>query len=196
MDQEKSEKIISFLKEVDKLKSVYRFTCLADQSRQESDAEHSWHMCVMAMILKNEINAQVDIGRVLEIIIVHDLVEIYAGDTFAFDDQGRKDKEEREARAAEKLFNTLPEKQQKKFYNLWLEYEEGKTEEARFAQAIDKIQALVQNVASAGVCWQKHNVTEQMSRKRNADAMQWDRAIEDICEKLYQQAQENKMFIK
>jgi putative hydrolase of HD superfamily len=194
MDQGKINKLLDFLKEIDKLKMVYRYINLSDNSRKESTAEHTWHVCMIALLLYKEISTKIDICHALKIILVHDLVEIYAGDTFAFDFEGHKDKKEREEAAAKKLFGFLPEDSQNEFYALWHEYEAKKTPESRFAKAVDKMHAVSQNIFSSGSSWKENGVTEEMSRKRNAQAMAFDPVFKAVYDVLYQRAKDEKMW--
>lgn len=195
-ESKKNNKLIDFLREAEKMKSVYRHNCLPDQSRKESNAEHTWSMCLMAMLFHKEIGAKTDLRRVLELIVTHDLVEIYGGDTFAYDDAGHEDQSQREKEGAEKLFSLLPPEYKDMFLSRWQEFEAGETDESKFSQALDKVQAFSQNVFSSGACWQEHNVTENMSRGRNSEAMDFDKALNEFCEALYSEAKDKKMWPK
>lgn len=149
---------MDFIKEIDKLKSIYRQTLLIDGSRNENDAEHSWHLSVMAMLLSEYVDGDINILKVLKMLIIHDLVEVYAGDTFCYNKDANKDKRKRELDAAGRLFGKLPEKQCKEFFGLWEEFEQAKTLEARFASAIDRFQPLFHNYCTNGHTWKKHGV--------------------------------------
>ncbi len=159
---------IAFLVEADKLKSVLRRTPLTDASRMENSAEHSWHLALAAMTLVEYAPAGVNLGRVLELVTVHDLVEIDAGDTFAHDPEANATKAERELAAAERIFNLLPSDQAARVRALWDEFEAGATEEARFANALDRVQALCQNMQSGGGSWSAHAVTRAQVLTRMA----------------------------
>ncbi len=144
---------IEFLREVDKLKQVLRRTSLMDGSRQENSAEHSWHIALAAMVLADHANVEVDLLRVLKMLLMHDIVEIDAGDTFAFDMEGKASQQERENAAAARLFGLLPQKQQAEFMALWEEFEAGESAEAKFAVALDRLLPPLQNFANQGGTW-------------------------------------------
>ncbi|MBI2190756.1 MAG: HD domain-containing protein [Planctomycetes bacterium] len=159
---------IQFVIEVDKLKHVYRHTILTDGSRYENDAEHSWHLALMAMLLSEyAADPHLDLLRAVQMVILHDLVEIDAGDTYCYDDQAARDKAERESRAADRLFNLLPPDQAVEFRSLWNEFEVRSTSEARFAAALDRLQPLLHNFATRGSEWRKHSVTRTKVVERN-----------------------------
>jgi putative hydrolase of HD superfamily len=141
---------LAFLLEADKLKSVLRRTPLVDGSRQENSAEHSWHLVLAAMVLREHVTLACDLVHVLELLAVHDLVEIDAGDTFAYDIPSQSTKAARETAAAERIFGLLPSDQAAPFRELWEEFEAQQTSEARFANALDRVQPLLQNAASGG----------------------------------------------
>lgn len=155
------EKALSFIYEVDKLKSVYRKAMIkSDQNRYENSAEHSWHIALTAITLQQYIKMPLDIQRVVTMLLLHDIVEIDAGDTFAFADQKDLDAQhEKELQAAQRIFGLLPEEQGANFLKIWLEFEEGKTIEARYAVAIDRILPLIQNMQNEGGSWAQHHVS-------------------------------------
>lgn len=159
MDNERLKKQMEFLLEIDKLKTILRRTLLTDGSRRENSAEHSWHLAVMALILSEYANTKIDLFRVIKILLIHDLVEIDAGDTFVYDLQGNRDKEEREKRAAERLFGLLPPDQAEDLHALWKEFEEEQTPEALFASALDRLQPLLHNYFTQGTIWRQHQIT-------------------------------------
>ena len=177
-------KIIDFLEEINKAKDIYRAT-YATEDRHENDAEHSWHMAMFALLLHKELRTEVNIPRVVEMILVHDLVEIYAGDTYVFG--AGSDQREREEDAAERLFSKLPPDLQKNIRGLWDEFEAQQTEESRFARSLDCLQAFSQNVLTKGRVWREKGISEQMSRERNEKAM-YDPALKAIFEALYARA--------
>ena len=150
---------LDFLVELDKLKLVLRRTMVIGESRLENSAEHSWHLGVMAALLAEYAPGDVDRERALTMLLGHDVVEIDAGDTFAFDDAAMADKEQRERRAAERLFGLLPPDQAERLRGLWDEFEAGVTTEARFANALDRFHALLQNVHNQGGTWKRHGIT-------------------------------------
>ena len=136
---------LKFPAEIDKMTSVLRRTVLIDQSRRENDAEHSWHIAVMALLFEEYAIEKVNVSRVALMCVVHDLVEIYAGDTFAYDPKGNEDKEEREAKAADKLFGQLPEEQGKMIRDLWEEFDAVETADAKYATCLDRLQPFLHN---------------------------------------------------
>ena len=140
MEETRLQKQLRFLVEVDQMKNVLRQTLLVDKSRRENDAEHSWHFALMAMLLSEYADgSKVDFYRVLRMALVHDLIEVYAGDTFAYDKKGNEDKEEREKKAADKLFGMLPEDQGKEIRDLWEEFDQMETPDAQYAASIDRL---------------------------------------------------------
>ena len=191
-DELKSQ--LLFLAEVDKMKSVSRQTLLTDKTRTETDAEHSWHFALMALTLYEYVGIEgVDIDRVIKMALIHDLVEIYAGDTYAYDVKGYQDKEARENEAADKLYPLLPEKQAREYRALWEEFEQMETPDALYASAIDRLQSFFNNFLTDGEPWAKHEVTsapiyKRMAPIRTALPALWDfieYVIRDGCEKGY-----------
>ena len=168
MDKERLKKQIEFIIEIDKLKQIYRQTLLMDGSRQENDAEHSWHLALMAMVL-HEYSPKKDLNitKVLKMLLIHDLVEIYAGDTFCYDEEANLDKAERELLAARQLFSILPPDQSQDFRSLWDEFEERKTQEALFAASLDRIQPLICNYLTKGHTWVKYGIKSDKVLERN-----------------------------
>ena len=161
----KVEKLIEFSAEIDKMKSVYRRTLLVDKSRTETDAEHSWHLATMVMLFNEYAQPEVNIDRCIKMALVHDLVEIYAGDTFAYDAQGYEDKFQREQEAAERLFSQLPDGQGEEYKALWLEFDEEKTPDALYTCALDRLQPLINNYKTQGHTWVE-GVSYDMVEKR------------------------------
>lgn len=165
MDRRLHEQI-EFLCAIDELKRVERQTTLLDGSRRENSAEHSWHLALYAMVLA-EYGGDLDVGRVLRMVLVHDIVEIDAGDTYIYDEQGQATKEERERQAADRLFALLPDDQAGVLRAAWDEFEERETPEARFAYAIDRLQPLLHNHRTGGAAWRRHGITaDQVSTLR------------------------------
>lgn len=161
------EKQMEFVLEVDKLKKITRQTYLSDGSRKENDAEHSWHLALMCALLSEHANEKIDVTKTMLMVLIHDIVEIDAGDTYAYDTQGNTTKREREVKAAERLFNILPEDQAVYLRNLWEEFEEAQTPEAKFALTLDKVQPVMLNAASGGRSWREHEVEVSQIMKRN-----------------------------
>jgi putative hydrolase of HD superfamily len=159
---------IAFLIECDRLKDIVRQTLNAHSGRPENDAEHSWALCLFVMTLAEHSNTPIDVLRVMKMLLIHDIVEIDAGDTFAYDTARLVDQHEREAAAATRLFGLLPGDQSAEFRALWDEFEDRQTADARFAHAIDRCQAMLLNCLSKGVTWSRHNVRLDQIRARNA----------------------------
>lgn len=161
------EQQIQFIVEVDKVKQIFRQTYLADATRKENDAEHSWHLALMACLLKEHVSEPVDVARVTTMVLIHDLVEIDAGDTYAYDPEGAKTKAEREQKAAERIFGLLPKDQGDYFMELWQEFEGYQTPDAKYAHLLDNFQPLLLNDASDGKSWEEHGVKKSQIYKRN-----------------------------
>jgi putative hydrolase of HD superfamily len=158
---------IEFILEVDKLKNVLRKTILMDRSRRENSAEHSWHIALTVLILSEYAkDSDVDLFRVMKILLVHDLIEIDAGDTYCYDDQGRKDQARREKKAADRIFNLLPADQARTLRELWDEFEERKTPESKFANALDRLQPFLHNYYTEGQIWQENNIKSAQVKSR------------------------------
>lgn len=149
---------VAFLLEIDKLKTIFRRTSLVHAQRFENDAEHSWHLALAAMILAEHADVVVDLGRVLQLVLVHDLVEIDAGDTYCYDAEGAKDKARREELAARRIFGLLPRDQELEFRALWNEFEAGESPEARFANALDRFQPVLFNLVNQGRSWRENGI--------------------------------------
>lgn len=174
---------IEFIAECDKLKEVFRQTLNTHSRRSENDAEHSWHLCLCVIVLAEHANVpDLDVLRVLKMLIVHDLVEIDAGDTFAYDVAAMANQHEREAIAAERIFGLLPPDQARDFRALWDEFEEKQTPESKFATAVDRFQPMLLNCRSQGAAWNKHGVTHDRVVARN-------KHIADGCNELWRYAE-------
>lgn len=185
MDKERLKKQIEFIVEVDKLKNVYRQTLLMDGSREENDAEHSWHLALMAMVLwEHSSDKDLDIQKVLKMLLVHDLVEIYAGDTFCYDENANLDKAIREERAADKLFSILPVDQCREFRGLWEEFEERKTSEAQFASSLDRLQPLICNYHTDGHTWVKYGIKSDKVIERNLPIKKGAPSLWELVEQM------------
>ena len=166
IENEKLRKQIEFAIEIDKMKLVLRRNLVADGSKREDDAAHSWHLAIMAMILEEYSAEKIDVNRVIKIALVHDLVEVYAGDTFAYDSKGYEDKEQRERDAADKLFGMLEGEQSTEIRALWDEFEAVETAESKYANAIDRIQPLLLNYLTNGHTWKLGSVSSAQVYKR------------------------------
>ncbi len=152
-------KQIQFIKEIDKIKYIQRRTCLLNSDRPENDAEHSWHLALMAIALSEHANKPVDILKVIKMVLIHDIVEIDSGDVFVYDKSKSHKNTEEEFAAAKRIFGLLPENQAKELIDLWKEFEDGETDDAKFAKSLDKLEPLLQNFSNNGGTWDKYNVT-------------------------------------
>ena len=155
-------KQIAFIKEIDKLKYIQRKTKLFNSERYENDAEHSWHLAMMAVVLAEHSNKPIDVLKVLKMVLIHDIVEIDAGDIFLYDTTQSHTNTEAELIAAKRIFGLLPVEQANEFIAIWEEFEEGLTDEAKFAKSMDKFEPLLQNTSNNGGTWQEFNVPYQM----------------------------------
>lgn len=165
---ERLSKQLAFIVEANKLTDIFRQTHLITSRRSENDAEHSWHLCLMVITLAEHANAaNLNVLHVLKMLIIHDLVEIDAGDTFAYDEAGMADQHEREARAADRIFGLLPDDQAAEYRALWDEFEARETVEACFAAACDRFQPMLLNLKTEGAAWRRHGVTHDRIQARN-----------------------------
>ncbi len=168
MTSERLGKQLEFITEVDKLKRILRQTFVTVDHTQENDAEHSWHLAVMTLLLSEYSNDKnLDVLKVVKMVLIHDMIEIYAGDTFCYDSDAGKDKKERELAAAKKIFAYLPPDQASDFRSAWDEFEDVQTSEAKFAAAMDRLQPLLLNFSTNGEAWRKHGVTRSQVIQRN-----------------------------
>lgn len=191
MDKERLRQQFAFFKEIDKEKEIFRQTYLADASRKENDAEHAWHMAIMTVLLSEYANKEIDVLKTVTMLLIHDIVEIDAGDTYAYDPEGKKTQKERERKAADRIFHLLPDDQADKMYELWEEFEAQQTPEAKFARTMDNIQPMMLNDASNGLSWDEHQVKLSQILKRNertADGSEqiWEYAKEEFLQKNIQ----------
>ncbi len=159
--EERLRKQLAFALEIDKEKNIFRQTHLSGHGRRENDAEHAWHMAIMAYVLREYSNEEIDIARVMIMCLIHDIVEIEAGDTYAYDEEGLAIQKEREDRAKEKIYSMLPKDQKEELVRLFDEFEENHTPEARFAHAMDNLQPLILNNSNEGSDWKEHQVTSR-----------------------------------
>jgi putative hydrolase of HD superfamily len=166
-DRERLEKQMAFIREIDKEKQIFRQSYVTDGTRKENDAEHAWHMAIMTFLLSEYANEEIDVLKTIRMILIHDIVEIDAGDTYAYDDSAKATQREREERAADRLFGMLPEDQAQELRALWEEFEAAETKEARFARTMDNVQPLLLNDATGGKAWEEHDVPLSKIMKRN-----------------------------
>ena len=182
--EERLKKQMDFLLEADKLKFITRQTYLSDGKRKENDGEHSWHLALMAVLLSEYSNEKVDLVKVITMVLIHDIVEIDAGDTYAYDAVGNQSKREREVKAADRIFNILPEDQAKKFRQLWEEFEAYETPEAKFAHVCDNVQPLMLNDATDGLAWREHDVKKSQVLQRNSRTGEGSQVMMEYINKI------------
>lgn len=161
------KKQLDFLLEIDKVKNILRMTSIADGSRRENDAEHSWSLAMMALLFAEYIEEEIDLLKVVKMVLIHDIVEIYAGDTFCFDSVGMEDKEERERASADKIFGLLDKDQEHEFRSLWEEFEVCETKEAEYAAMLDRLHPFIMNYVNEGGTWTQHGISVEQVYKRN-----------------------------
>lgn len=167
MKNDRLKQQFDFIREIDKEKFIGRQTYLSDGARKENDAEHAWHMALMTILLSEYANEEIDVLKTVTMLLIHDLVEIDAGDTYAYDTEGNKTKKQREEKAADRIYGLLPEDQKEKLRKLWDEFEEWESPEARFAHAMDCVQPLMLNAATEGKSWEEHGVRLNQVLTRN-----------------------------
>ena len=174
---------IEFIREIDKLKYIFRKTKLINSDRPENDAEHSWHLAMMAIVLAGHANEPIDLAKVMKMVLIHDIVEIDSGDVFVYDTTKSHDNFDEELKAARRIFGILPEEQAEEFINLWIEFEEMKTPESKFARALDRLEPLLQNASNNGGTWREFDVKyDKVIEKK--------KAIKDGSEELWKFAKQ------
>ena len=188
MDSERLRQQMDFCREIDKEKEVFRQSYLCSGNRRENDAEHAWHAALMAVILEEYANEKVDLLKTITMLLIHDVVEIDAGDTYAYDVEGLKSQAEREAKAAERIYGMLPEDQREHMLALFREFEEGESPEARFAKARDNVQPVMQNDASGGKDWREKGIhlsqaIERQRRTARGSQILWDEVSKPMIQK-------------
>ena len=180
------EKQLAFALEIDKVKNIFRQTHLSGNGRNENDAEHSWHMAIMAYLLREYANEEVDITKVMMMCLIHDIVEIDAGDTYAYDEDGLKTQKDREEAAKQRIFSILPDEQAKELVALFEEFESYETAESRFAHALDNIQPLMLNNSNNGSDWKAHKVTSEQIYKRHSKTKLGSEKLFEIADRIIQ----------
>lgn len=195
MDQERLGKQMDFCREIDKEKWIGRQTYLSDGVHKENDAEHAWHMAVMTLLLSEYANEEIDVLRTISLLLVHDLVEIDAGDTYAYDEVAKQSQREREEQAADKLFGMLPEDQGKYLRELWEEFEARETKEAKFARTMDNIQPMMLNAATDGKAWVEHGVHLSQIMARNERTAEGSEVLWDYAKQHFLQPNIDKGHI-
>ena len=179
---------IEFILEIDKLKSILRRTYLVNAPRHENSAEHSWHLAMMAMVLAEHANAEVNLLQVLKILLVHDIVEIDAGDTYCYDASENDSKAGREQLAAQRIFGLLPSDQRDEMHSLWQEFEARETPEARFAAALDRLMPILHNLHTQGRSWREHGITQAQVLDRNQHMAEGSEVLWHYIEALVEDA--------
>ncbi|MDR0730415.1 MAG: HD domain-containing protein [Treponema sp.] len=185
----KFEAQLNFIVEIDKIKNIARKSKIFDGSRFENDAEHSWTICVMALLLREYADFPVNIEKAVSMLLIHDIVEVDAGDTFLYAAE-RDNAHINEAKAAERIFGLLEDEQKNFFINLWKEYEEGKTNEAKFAVVFDRLEPLLQNYIVEGYTWKQHGITYDMIIEKNKKIKKGSEKIWEFALKLLDKAVE------
>lgn len=184
MIDERLQKQIDFILKIDEEKNVIRQTHLSHHGRRENDAEHAWHMAVMAYLLKEYSNEDIDIGKTMIMCLIHDIVEIEAGDTYAYDTEGKKSQKEREEKAADHLFALLPKDQSEELRNIFEEFEACNTAESKFARAMDNFQPLLLNHSNGGGDWREHGVTKSMIETRQSKTKPGSNKLYEVTEEI------------
>lgn len=189
-------KQIDFIKEIDKIKYVQRRTKLFNSNRPENDAEHSWHLAMMVLVLAEHSNETLDIVKTLKMVLIHDIVEIDAGDTFIYDAVKTHSNTEEERLAAERIFGLLPPGQAEEFIAIWEEFEAGKTKEARFARSVDRLQPLLQNLSNNGGTWTEFGIDYEKVYQKKKVIKQGSQLLWDYAKKLINESVEKKILKK
>lgn len=194
MDKERFDQQIRFILEIDKLKSVIRQSYLLGGSRHENSAEHSWHVALMGLLLAEYAEQPVDLLRLMKMLLIHDVIEIDAGDTYCYDEAGVTDQSSRESEAAERLFGLLPEDQMEEFRELWAEFEERSTTEAKFAATIDRLMPLLHNFHTEGRSWREHGIRVNQVSARNEVMKEGARPLWEFAMSLLDDAVDREYF--
>lgn len=187
MKQERFEKQVAFILEADKEKNILRQTHLSGHGRRENDAEHAWHMAIMVYLLKEYANEEIDVAKTMMMALIHDIVEIDAGDTYAYDSKGLETQKEREKQAAERIFGLLPDDQKEDLKSLFEEFETNETPEARFVHAMDNFQPLLLNNSNDGGDWKEHKVSKSQVMKRHQKTKLGSDEIGEYTESLIEE---------
>jgi putative hydrolase of HD superfamily len=196
MDLKNLQQQIDFIKEIDKVKYIQRKTKLFNSDRNENDAEHSWHLAVMAIILAEHSNEPIDILKVVKMVLIHDIVEIDAGDTFIYDTQKNHTNTDEERLAAKRIFGLLPQKQAEGLIEIWEEFEAGLTHEAKFARAMDRLEPLLQNTSNNGGTWNEFDIKYSKVYDKKKIIDEGSKTIWDFAEKLIDESVEKGILKK
>ncbi len=185
--EERLQKQLDFILEIDKEKNIFRQTHLSGHGRNENDAEHAWHMAIMAYLLKEYANEEVDIAKVIMMCLIHDIVEIDAGDTYAYDPEGLKSQKEREEKAKQRIFSLLPDDQKKELIALFDEFENHETAESKFAHAMDNFQPLLLNSSNDGGDWKEHDVSSDTVYGRQKKTALGSKRLYEVTDQILQE---------
>lgn len=188
---DRKEKILDFLKEIEKFKLIKRETYLSNL-KNESDSDHVWHLCMFILLFKKEFN-DIDILKAIKIAMIHDLGKIYSGDIFAFS-KDKSEKNNKEKKGIIKILSRLPEDLREEYYNLYLEYERQETEEAKLVKAMDKIQPMLQNICSKGKSWEKHNISAEDIDNYKMKYLKYNKLFDDLYKSLRKEALDKKLL--
>ena len=186
MMDERIQRQLAFSLEIDKEKNIFRQTHLSGHGRNENDAEHAWHMAIMAYLLREYANEDVDITKVMLMCLIHDIVEIDAGDTYAYDEEGLKTQKERESAAKERIFSLLPDDQKAELIALFDEFEDYQTPEAKYAHAMDNLQPLILNNSNDGGDWREHGVSAKTVYGRQSKTRLGSKKLFEITDRIIQ----------
>lgn len=187
---------VAFIKEIDKLKYIQRKTKLFNSDRNENDAEHSWHLAMMTIVLAEHSNKPIDVLKVLKMVLIHDIVEIDAGDTFIYDAQKNHTNTDEELIAAKRIFGLLPKAQAEEFIAIWQEFEDGKTDEAKFARSMDRFEPLLQNTSNNGGTWKEFNVPYQKVYDKKKAIKEGSATIWEYAENLINESVDKGILLK
>ena len=185
---ERLKKQLDFMLELDKMKNIYRQTYVLHEDRKENDAEHSWHLAILAFILEEYAAEPIDTLKVIKMVLLHDVVEIDACDTYLYDEEGYKSKAEREEKAAQRIFGLLPDDQRDEYYALWREFEDDITYESRFASILDRMQPLLLNYTKGGIAWKEHGVHKEQVLSRNQPYFDASHELAEVIESVIEDA--------
>lgn len=195
MINERLKKQINFMLELDKMKNIYRQTYVLHENRKENDAEHSWHLAILAFLLAEYASVPIDVTRVMKMVLVHDVVEIDAGDTYCYDEAGNKTKAEREEKSAQRIFGLLPDDQKEEFYSLWREFEDNQTNDSKFAAVLDKMQPVILNYTKNGISWKEHGVYKEQVEQRCLSSSEASDKLAELIQSIIDDAA-SKGFLK
>ncbi|MDA3853673.1 MAG: HD domain-containing protein [Bacteroidales bacterium] len=196
MENDNLLKQIEFIKEIDKVKYIQRRTKLFNSHRNENDAEHSWHLAMMAMVLSDYSDAKIDLQKVIKMVLIHDIVEIDAGDTFLYDQNKDHDNTEEELKSAKRIFGILPEKQAEEYIAIWTEFEDGISNEAKFAKSMDRLEPLLQNTSNNGGTWKEFGVKYQTVYDKKKIIKEGSLELWNYAKKLINKSLEKGILVK